>query len=317
MHSASVSRRSAPITLHRFMAASITPVGELEFGGTAATAELQSDGYALSMDGGDISRLKSGHAPLLWMHKQDHLIGRILTATATARALEFRATFPSTGTNALADEKRKLVKDGILRGVSLGFVIDEWEPIQPGNPKAGRRATRWTALEVSLCPIPVDSSGMITERARRATRSTQMNQAIPQVDAALEEHRALGRHSTEITEASERLDQHRSRAGTALRDLKSALQSGDQDKVAECHQRCMRSMNRMRSELKAIGDRQSDALDAHSAMVRSLGAVDDMQELAPQVVADGGNESANTSRGRRQRDLAVFEAVGRGYELEQ
>ncbi|HWS69489.1 MAG TPA: hypothetical protein VN325_42530 [Steroidobacteraceae bacterium] len=108
----------------------------------------------------------------------------------------------------------------------MSFSIDAWEPLVPGR-NAGRRATKWTALELSLCAVPVDPKAIVTERARRALGGLQG--AMHAVDSAIDEHRAMARHHGGMTDALERLDEHRRQGGTHLRALRSMLEAEDQN----------------------------------------------------------------------------------------
>jgi hypothetical protein len=130
--------------LYRAVDGGLTSVGTREFEGTAATSELQGDGFALAMSGANLSRFKNG-GPLLFNHDTAHQVGRVTSIRTTATALVFRATFPSAGISKHADETCGLVKEGILSGISLGFGVDEGEPINPQRPV--------TALSQRLGPL--------------------------------------------------------------------------------------------------------------------------------------------------------------------
>ena len=151
---------------YRYVARGVQQLGELEIEGVAATSDLQDDGIALVMAGGNLTRFRNG-APLLFSHDPTAIIGRISSITATVTTLTFRATFPTPGVSARADEARGLAKDGILTGVSLGFGVDKSEPLAGGG---GRRATAWTGYEISLVAVPLDVGATITARALRARR---------------------------------------------------------------------------------------------------------------------------------------------------
>jgi phage head maturation protease len=179
-------------TLFRF--ASISPVGELEFEGVAATDGLQEDGYALSMQGADISRFRDGKAPLLLQHDQNRIIGTS-SLRKTAHSLILRGKFASPGVSAIADEARRLLKDGVLNSISLGFAVKETERL--GNsPRAGVRATKWEALECSLVAVGLDPEATVTQRAlSRLLRSGRRLSAETQrsLRTALEHHRTAMR----------------------------------------------------------------------------------------------------------------------------
>ena len=72
--------------LYRAVDGGLTSVGTREFEGTAATSELQGDGFALAMSGANLSRFKNG-GPLLFNHDTTHQVGRVTSIRTTATAL--------------------------------------------------------------------------------------------------------------------------------------------------------------------------------------------------------------------------------------
>src|SRR5215207_1058747 len=109
-------------TLFRF--ATISPIGDLEFEGIAATEGLKDDGVSLLMSGADLSRFKDGKAPLLLQHDPTKIVGTCSLRKAT-RSLILRGKFASPGVSSTADEARKLLKDSVLNSLSLSFQIKE------------------------------------------------------------------------------------------------------------------------------------------------------------------------------------------------
>jgi len=178
-------------TFYRALAGNLESVGPREFRGVAATSGMKDDGIDLVMAGGDLSRLENG-APLLFNHNPDHILGRILSVRATATALPFTATFANAGVSAHIDEKCALLKDGILKSISLGFMIDESERRDTGS-RPGIRALRWTALEISLVAVPLDSAAVVTSRARRSGRvlSQAHHGKLTEARACIDEARDL------------------------------------------------------------------------------------------------------------------------------
>src|SRR4051812_46293224 len=148
-------------TLMRF--APVSPLGYLEFEGIAATDALCDDGYALSIPAGDITRFTDGKGPLLLEHKRNQIIGTA-SLRKTAHAVMLHGEFASPGVSQIADDARRLLKDGVLRGLSMTFAIKESERMGAA-PRDGRRVTKWTALEVSLCSVPMDAGAVVTARA--------------------------------------------------------------------------------------------------------------------------------------------------------
>lgn len=150
--------------VYRSTRSTFVPVGEREFESIGATSELQEDGIALVMSGGNFDRLRGG--PL----RRDHegLIGKITSVRTTGAELRYRGVFPASGVSPASDEACGLLKPGFLNHSSIGFLVDESEPILSGNRKIGVRATKWTAYEISLVACPMDIGAVVTSRAARS-----------------------------------------------------------------------------------------------------------------------------------------------------
>ena len=153
------------ISLQRFVSGSQEIVGDREFKGIAASSDLQPDGYALSIAGGDLSRFEGRGGPLLLMHDPAQLVGTIWLSRGSG-AINFRAEFLPEGVSGDADQACKMLKAGAPYGMSLGFNILDSEWIDQRDPFGGRTATKWTALETSLVSVPMDSKAVITARAQ-------------------------------------------------------------------------------------------------------------------------------------------------------
>lgn len=105
-------------------------------------------------DNVDLSRLNSTGALLLNHDTRQH-VGSVVKAWLDgnkARAVVKFSRSPA-GENAFND-----VQDGISRGVSVGYSIDKYEEEERKGKIPLLRATRWTPLEISLVPIPFDTS---------------------------------------------------------------------------------------------------------------------------------------------------------------
>jgi hypothetical protein len=150
--------------IFRSVPAAFTSIGKREFESIGATSDLQEDGIALVMSGGNFERLRGG--PL----RRDHegLIGKITSVRTTGAELRYRGVFPASGVSPASDEACGLLKSGFLNHSSIGFAVDEAEPIISGNRKIGIRAIKWTAYEISLVACPMDIGAVVTSRAARS-----------------------------------------------------------------------------------------------------------------------------------------------------
>lgn len=107
----------------------------------------------------DLTRLNTIGC-VLFNHDRDEVIGKIISADIEngrgAAVIEFDE-----------DEKSNViyekVKSGTLKGVSVGYMVNNWEDVAAGSKSTDGRfdgpcsiATRWTPFEVSIVSVPAD-----------------------------------------------------------------------------------------------------------------------------------------------------------------
>jgi HK97 family phage prohead protease len=107
----------------------------------------------LDLKGADLARLIG--APVLDAHRsastRDQL-GVVEAAELRPEGLWARLRFRQTDAAAavMAD-----IADGTLRGLSVGYTVQEWREAREGDRRI-RIATRWQPVEISIVPIPAD-----------------------------------------------------------------------------------------------------------------------------------------------------------------
>lgn len=69
------------------------------------------------------------------------------------------------------------IKDGIVRGVSLGYSVSKWSDTRAGDGLLTRTATQWTVHELSLVPVPADPGA--TVRAQEAQNMDDQRNSTP------------------------------------------------------------------------------------------------------------------------------------------
>ena len=125
--------------------------------GIASTPDVDKSGDIVEPLGGEFAL----PLPFLWQH--DHLgpIGHVIAAKATAKGIEFRAKLASIAEPGKLkdrlDEAWQSIREGIVRGTSIGFLPLESEPL----PTGGRRFTRWAWYELSAVTIPCNAAATI------------------------------------------------------------------------------------------------------------------------------------------------------------
>ena len=101
-----------------------------------------------------LGRLQDG-GPLLFNHDRDAHLGITdevsLESSRGAAVVRF-------GTGVLASEKFEDVKAGILKNVSVGYIVHRMVLVEESDEKAIYRVSDWEPLEVSLVTVPADNS---------------------------------------------------------------------------------------------------------------------------------------------------------------
>jgi hypothetical protein len=134
--------------------------------------ELSLDPAHVRMD-----RLTSGRAPLLDSHASYGGVGSVLGVVESAR-LEgdsgvATVRFPSEGISPEADKVFRLMADGIVRNVSVGYRTYKFEKVEGGEDKIPTfRACDWEPYEISAVAMGADAD------ASFRSASTQLNQCV-------------------------------------------------------------------------------------------------------------------------------------------
>ena len=99
---------------------------------------------------------------VLFSHDLMHPVAAIVSASIEQRRGVARIRFAHT---AAGDEALQLVKDGVIRGVSVGAAVKRWEKLRRGQTSAdgrfrgpGNVARSWYPWEISLVTAPGDAT---------------------------------------------------------------------------------------------------------------------------------------------------------------
>lgn len=136
---------------------------EITFSCASDTPYLRSDEDAklaynqilvISEDAVDLSRLNNS-APLLFNHDTDKLLGVVEKAWVQGDRIFVRVRFSKN--DAFADRIYRDILDGIIKNVSIGYVVEDYED-KKQNGEYNRYVTRWLIYEASIVSIPADTS---------------------------------------------------------------------------------------------------------------------------------------------------------------
>lgn len=119
--------------------------------------------------------------PLLWQHDHAQPIGHVISASVTTAGIEIVAKISTiTDVGRLkdrVDEAWHAIKNGLVKGLSIGFRALERRPFGDGW-----KFTSWEWLELSAVTIPANADATITtiKRADRAARPCRVVRLGPE-----------------------------------------------------------------------------------------------------------------------------------------
>ncbi len=99
--------------------------------------------------------MRSGHAPLLWMHRRDEQLGIVNEFNLEEHQSKVVVRF---GESTLAKEKRADVDAEVLVNASVGYRILEEKLVESKDGVDTWRVTKWKPIEASLVTIPADET---------------------------------------------------------------------------------------------------------------------------------------------------------------
>ncbi len=171
---------------------------------------IDRDGETIMIDGLDIKNFRKNPVLLFGHGFRSIPIGKVTKIRRVDDEIIAEGVFASTDT---AQEVRTVYDEGILKTVSIGFMIKERDPEDP------KIITKSELLELSFVPVPSNVGAMTTEK------QAKFQEFIDKYD----EKRAVPKHTA--PKADRDLKWDGSAATKRLRKWASSDGSGDKDKV--------------------------------------------------------------------------------------
>jgi len=112
----------------------------------------------------NLERANGDSLPLLWGHDQSEQIGRVADVNINDGKLHGKLIF---GSSERAQAIKKDIENGIIRNMSIGYLIDEFDFIEADRSQSGEptyQVKKWTLLEASVVSVPADPSVGIGRR---------------------------------------------------------------------------------------------------------------------------------------------------------
>jgi HK97 family phage prohead protease len=134
-----------------FIKAYIQKAGEKTYKFLASTNAVDRQGDSVDQSGWELKNFMNNPV-FLWAHRYDELpLGKATMISVTANGLEAEMVFADEEGNPKAQQVKKLVDDGILNAVSVGFIPKE---------RNGNIITRAELLEISIVPVPANQEAL-------------------------------------------------------------------------------------------------------------------------------------------------------------
>lgn len=168
------------------------------------------------------------HIPLLNAHRSGDVSDVIGTVEGVERiGAHLEAVLRLSARTELAGVATD-VRDGVLSGTSIGYVVHEWREEEDDDGRRTKTAVRWRLIEASIVPVPADDAARI--RSKNMEDENEIDDvAAPTLTRSTE---YLKRHEvtrrSKIRELADRLgvrefaDQHLAR-GTSIDEFRTLL----------------------------------------------------------------------------------------------
>ena len=129
-----------------------------------ASEGRQADGIDLRMSGAQLERYRGnpvlGYGHSYW-GRNNLPIGRTMPDTIAVEGTQLAGALDFDQGDEFAREVERKMRNGYLSAVSIGFEVIEWES-ENDNYWRGGVATKWELTELSVVPVPMDASALVT-----------------------------------------------------------------------------------------------------------------------------------------------------------
>lgn len=139
----------------------------------------------------DLTRLNE-IGVLLFNHKRDYVIGKVLDSRIDNNRGMATVEFDD---DEESERICKKVKNGTLKGVSVGYRVDSWEEVMANKTSADGKYTgpayiarKWQPYEISIVSVPADSTvgvGREMEQKEKGVRNTDVFERQLQINKNL------------------------------------------------------------------------------------------------------------------------------------
>lgn len=162
-----------------------------------ASEGRQADKIDLRMSGADLARFRGnpvlGYGHSYW-GRTNLPIGRVKPETLLIADRQLSGDLEFDQEDPFAREVERKMRAGYINAVSIGFDVTQWESAED-NYWRGGVATKWELSELSVVPVPMDATALVT-----SGRSALTEDDIAEIVARFAEALRSGREPLLITE---------------------------------------------------------------------------------------------------------------------
>jgi HK97 family phage prohead protease len=141
-------------------------------------------GDVIRADGWDLASFKKNPIALFG-HDHDKVIGVWKNVRVVGKQLMGKLELAAEGTSEFIDTTRRLIEQRILKAVSVGFRVKEYEPFDKGEPWGGWDIKEALLLETSVVAVPANPNAL--SMAKALANPDVIDQLLVRPDAAIDD----------------------------------------------------------------------------------------------------------------------------------
>ena len=130
-------------------------------------------GDVIRADGWDLTSFKNNNPIALFGHDHSFPIGEWKNVRVEGKRLIGELKMAATGTSERIDEIRKLLEQRILKAVSVGFRIKDYEPMDEKEPFGGWDIKKAELHETSVVSVPANPSAVLLAKSMGISAETR------------------------------------------------------------------------------------------------------------------------------------------------
>ena len=158
----------------------------------ATTDDVDRQGEVVVPGGVDFSSFMKVGGPVLLNHLAGQPCATCVDIQRVGNGIDAVFKFPDAGKILFADVVFAMVMEGLVGGVSVGFMPVETVPIDKGNPARGpKRYLKSDLLEISLTPTPCNKAARVLRTGIGAAGARKMTisrlKDAPEIERRLRE----------------------------------------------------------------------------------------------------------------------------------